>query len=291
MIDPELDRLLRELEAARRAAIARADAALRGDVVPPPRPVRTGRPAPVPARPAEPAVEPQPTPVRSPADLGVTAIPIPTPMPALGPTIAPTAPVDLDAELPPSAPEGLGRPRRSASGPLAAVARPVAALVLTAATVLGGWLLVLEPALGSRPVLVRDEQMSPSLRTGDVALAVAPDGPLGAGAIVAVRADGRRVVTRVIDREDVPADAADDVRAAAGVVVRADGEPLDVTTVVALTDVVGEVGAAVPRVGLPLVLLADPGRAPLGTGVVVLLLGLTAVGVRDLARERRDARQ
>ena len=276
MIDPELDRLLRELDGARRAAIARADAALRGEVPPRPAPAAPPRTVPVASEPAPAAAAPPPTAIPAPSPpprpLGalIQPIPLPDPEPASEPT--------------PAAPS---RAARDGSGPLAGVARTVAALVLTASAVLGGWLLVLEPALGSRPVLVRDESMSPSLRTGDVALAVAPDGPLGAGAIVAVRIDGRRVVTRVIDREAVPSDAGDEARAAAGLVVRADGEPLEVSTVIPLDDVIGEVGAAVPRVGLPLVLLLDPSRAPLGTGVVVVLLGLTVAGVRDLVRERR----
>ena len=170
---------------------------------------------------------------------------------------------------------------------LRSVARPVAALVLTATAVLGGWLLVLEPALGSRPVLVRDEALSPSLRTGDVALAVTPDGPLGAGTIVAVRRDGRVDVTRAIGREEVPVEAGPAARAAAGLLVRADGEPLEVVHVVAPDDVLGEVGAAVPRVGLPVVLLRDPTTSPLGTGVVVVVLALTVVGAVELIRERR----
>ena len=179
----------------------------------------------------------------------------------------------------PAAPRALRR--------LRGLARPIAALVLTAAAVLGGWLLVLEPALGSRPVLVRDEAMSPSLRTGDVALAVRPDGPLGAGTIVAVRRDGLVEVTRAIGREEVPVDAGADARAAAGLLVRADGEPLEVVHVVPLDDVLGEVGAAVPRVGLPVVLLRDPTTSPLGTGVVVVVLALTGIGTVELARERR----
>ncbi len=240
MIDPEFDRLLRDLETARGAALDRADPALRGD-------------APTPA--------PKPPPWRT--------IDLP-----------PTAPVPPAIHRAPSAPA-------PAVSWLRGVARPVAALVLTAAAVLGGWLLVLEPALGSSPVLVRDESMSPSLRIGDVALAVEPDGPLGAGAIVAARVDGRTVVTRVIGREDVPPDAGTEARAAAGLVVRADGEPLEVSAVVPLDDVIGEVGAAVPRVGLPVVLLRDPGTAPLGTLLVLVMLAVTAVGVVELARERR----
>jgi hypothetical protein len=285
-VDPELDRLLHALEAARRAALGRVEAALRGDA--PPSPVaRTpaGR-APGPSAPAEPVAAP--------------AVSAPAPAPAPAPTPVPLGsrpPIDLDAvarrwdprPAEPSTIPGADRPRVMAL--VTAVARPVAALVLTAAVVLGGWLGLLEPALGSRPVLVRDEAMSPSLRTGDVALAVDPDGPLGAGAIVAARLDGRTVVTRVIGREDVPVDAGAEARAAADYIVRADGEPLEVTHVVAAADVRGEVGAAVPRVGLPLVLLAHPTRAPLGTLVVVGLLALTGVGAAELARERRGPRQ
>ncbi len=249
MSDPQLDRLLRELDAARGAALARADAALRGRMPSEPR--------------SGPVAVPQAAPVA----------PAAPPVSASGPAPGPAAP--------PS----------PASRWLHTAARPVAALVLTAVAVLGGWLLVLEPALGSRPVLVRDEMMSPSLRTGDVALAVAPDGPLGAGAIVAVRRDDRTVVTRVIGREDVPADAPVEARAAAGLIVRADSEPLEVSAAVPLDDLVGEVGAAVPRVGLPVVLLADPTGSPLGALLVLVLLALTAVGAADLVRERRTARE
>jgi hypothetical protein len=276
-VDPELDRLLRELEAARTAALGRVDAALRGEA------------------PAVPAPGPRPAGAteREPAARSATATPAAAPSVPLGSRPS----IDLDAV----ATRWNPRPAEQANAPtpdrsrgvtrLVAVARPVAALVLTAAVVLGGWLGLLEPALGSRPVLVRDEAMSPSLRTGDVALAVDPDGPLGAGAIVAARLDGRTVVTRVIGREDVPVDAGTEARAAAAYIVRADGEPLEVTHVVAPADVRGEVGAAVPRVGLPLVLLADPTRAPLGTLVVVGLLALTGIGAAELARERRGPRQ
>ena len=285
-VDPELDRLLHELEAARRAALGRVEAALRGDV----------RPAPAARTPAAPTPEPSAPPEPVPAPVGSAPAPAPVPAPTPVP-LGSRPPIDLDAVAPRWNPPA----SQSASTPVAdrprvvalvtAVARPAAALLLTAALVLGGWLGLLEPALGSRPVLVRDEAMSPSLRTGDVALAVAPDGPLGAGAIVAARLDGRTVVTRVIGREGVPADAGAEARAAAGYVVRADGEPLEVTHVVAAADVRGEVGAAVPRVGLPLVLLAHPTRAPLGTLVVVGLLALTGVGAAELARERRGPRQ
>ena len=236
--DPDFDGLLRRLDEARGAALARADAALRGDV------------------------------------------------PVDGPSPAATPPGGRPSR-PSIGPHGASRPPSPVLQALRAVARPVAALVLTAAAVLGGWLLVLEPALGSRPVLVRDESMSPSLRTGDVALAVAPDGPLGAGTIVAARIEGRTVVTRVIGREEVPVDAGTAARAAAGLIVRADAEPLEVSTPVPLDDLVGEVGAAVPRVGLPVVLLRDPGTAPVGTLVVVALLALTVLGAAELARERR----
>ncbi len=215
------------------------------------------------------------------------------PAPAVGrtPPDSPEPPARTtrsESPTPTSAPVSSGPARPSR---LAALARPVAALVLTAAAVLGAWLLVLEPALGSRPVLVRDEAMSPSLRTGDVALAVDPDGPLGEGAIVAVRRDGRATVTRVIGREDVPVTADPEARAAAGYVVRADGEPLEVSHVVPVADVLGEVGAAVPRVGLALVLLRDPSSSPGGALVVLALLALTVVGARDIARERRGPRE
>lgn len=215
------------------------------------------------------------------------------PAPSVGrtPPESPTPPARIARSAPPTRTPGPASPGPARPGPLAAVARPVAALVLTAAAVLGVWLLVLEPALGSRPVLVRDEAMSPSLRTGDVALAVDPDGPLGAGAIVAVRRDGRAIVTRVIGSEEVPVTADPEARAAAGYVVRADGEPLEVSHVVPAADVLGEVGAAVPRVGLPLVLLRDPASSPAGTLVVLALLVLTLVGARDLARERRGPRE
>ncbi len=207
------------------------------------------------------------------------------------PAIDPARPAPSVPQAPPTPTPAPASPGPARPGRLAALTRPVAALVLTAAAVLGAWLLVLEPALGSRPVLVRDEAMSPSLRTGDVALAVDPDGPLGEGAIVAVRRDGRATVTRVIGREDVPVTADPEARAAAGYVVRADGEPLEVSHVVPVADVLGEVGAAVPRVGLPLVLLRDPSSSPAGTLVVLALLALTVVGARDIARERRGPRE
>lgn len=265
--DPDFDRLLRRLEDARGEALARADAALRGDA---------------PTGPQVPPRDAAPPPTDAPADTPVRPEAPAAPPPWRTIELPPTAPSSL-----PTVPARRDRPVSPALRALRGIARPVAALVLTATAVLGGWLLVLEPALGSRPVLVRDEAMSPSLRTGDVALAVAPEGPLGAGTIVAVRLDGRTAVTRVIGREEVPVEAGTAARAAAGLVVRADGEPLEVSTVVPLDDVVGEVGAAVPRVGLPVVLLRDPGTAPVGTLVVVALLGLSGLGVVELARERR----
>jgi hypothetical protein len=169
---------------------------------------------------------------------------------------------------------------------LRGLARPVSTVIVTTTLVLCGWLLVLEPALGSRPVLVRDDSMSPTLRVGDVAFAEEAEGSLASGTIVAVRRDGRVDVTRLIDREQVPPGSDPATRAAAPLVVRDDAEGLDVRAVVARDDLNGVIGAAVPRVGLPVVWLRSPTTAPLGTLAVLFLLGVTALGVVDGIRER-----
>jgi len=183
----------------------------------------------------------------------------------------------------PASPTGVAR--------LRGLARPVSTVVLTTTFVLLGWLLVLEPALGSRPVLVMDDGMSPALRVGDVAFAEDPSGPLVSGAIVAVRIDGRVDVTRLIDREQVPPGASAETRADAPLVVRDDAEGLEVRVIVARDEMVGVIGAAVPRVGLPVVWLRSPTSAPLGTLFVLLLLGVTAVGATDALRERTARRR
>jgi hypothetical protein len=192
-------------------------------------------------------------------------------------TSAPASPVA------PASPTGVAR--------LRGLARPVSTVVLTTTFVLLGWLLVLEPALGSRPVLVMDDGMSPALRVGDVAFAEDPSGPLVSGAIVAVRIDGRVDVTRLIDREQVPPGASAETRADAPLVVRDDAEGLEVRVIVARDEMVGVIGAAVPRVGLPVVWLRSPTSAPLGTLFVLLLLGVTAVGATDALRERTARRR
>lgn len=170
---------------------------------------------------------------------------------------------------------------------LRATARPFGTVVATVTVVLLAWLLVLEPLLGSTPVLIRDDGMSPSLRIGDVAFAEDPVGQLASGAIVAVRVDGRVRVSRLIDRE-VPADTpASGAREAVRLVLRDDGEELSERTVVDADALVGVIGAAVPRVGLPAVWLRAPLSAPLGAAVTIVLLGVTVVGLRDAQQERR----
>jgi hypothetical protein len=199
---------------------------------------------------------------------------------AVSPAPFPSAPASPVA---PASPTGVAR--------LRGLARPVSTVVLTTTFVLLGWLLVLEPALGSRPVLVMDDGMSPALRVGDVAFAEDPSGPLVSGAIVAVRIDGRVDVTRLIDREQVPPGASAETRADAPLVVRDDAEGLEVRVIVARDEMVGVIGAAVPRVGLPVVWLRSPTSAPLGTLFVLLLLGVTAVGATDALRERTARRR
>jgi hypothetical protein len=184
---------------------------------------------------------------------------------------------------PPSVPLGV-RLRRAA--------RPVASVVVTMTLVLSGWLLVLEPLLGSLPVVITDDGMSPALRIGDVAFVEAPPGPLGTGAIVAVRRDGRIDVSRLIDREPVAGGTGADVPAAAPLVLRDDEEDVSVRVVVESDQLLGVIGAAVPRVGLPVVWLRSPTTAPLGTVLVLLVLAVTVLGLTDGARawwRRRSA--
>jgi hypothetical protein len=204
-----------------------------------------------------------------------------------GPDVAvPTAAVP-DVAVP-VAPSGLEVPRTAdlVMARLRAAARPVSTVVLTTTLVLAAWLLVLEPALGSRPVLVLDDGMSPALRIGDVAFAEEPTGPLVSGSIVAVRIDGRVEVSRLIDRGPAPTGPSTDGRAGAPLVVRDDADGLEVRDTVARDELIGVIGAAVPRVGLPVVWLRSPSTAPLGTLAVLLLLGVSAVGVLDTVRER-----
>lgn len=170
---------------------------------------------------------------------------------------------------------------------LRAAARPVATVVATVTVVLVAWLMVLEPLLGSTPVLVRDDDMSPSLRIGDVAFAEDPASQLTSGAIVAVRVDGRVRVSRLIDREFATETSATGAREAVRLVLRDDGEELSERTVVDADALVGVIGAAVPRVGLPAVWLRAPLSAPLGAAVTLALLGVTVVGLRDAQQERR----
>jgi hypothetical protein len=186
------------------------------------------------------------------------------------------------------APSGPEEPRTAepVMARLRAAARPVSTVVLTTTLVLAAWLLVLEPALGSRPVLVLDDGMSPALRIGDVAFAEEPAGPLVSGSIVAVRIDGRVAVSRLIDRGPVPTDSSTEGRADAPLVVRDDADGLEIRDTVARDELIGVIGAAVPRVGLPVVWLRSPSTAPLGTLAVILLLGVSAVGVLDTVRER-----
>jgi hypothetical protein len=168
---------------------------------------------------------------------------------------------------------------------LRAFARPVATVLVTTTLVLSAWLLVLEPALGARPVLVMDDGMSPTLRIGDVAFAEDLSRPLSSGAIVAVRIDGAIDVSRLIAREPALAPASEDA-----LVVRDDAEGLEVRRVVPADRLIGVIGAAVPRVGLPVVWLRAPATAPLGTAVVVLLIVVSALGVSDALRERAARR-
>jgi hypothetical protein len=208
---------------------------------------------------------------------------------------APAATAGMTAALEPS----LGAAPPAAVEPAAqrvvvrlrGLARPVSTVVVTTTLVLLGWLLVLEPALGSRPVLVMDDGMSPALRIGDVAFAEEPVGPLASGAIVAVRSDGRVEVTRLIDREPVPAGASAEARADAPLVVRDDAAGLEVRVVVPRDALIGVIGAAVPRVGLPAVWLRSPTTAPLGTLLVLLVLWVSAIGIADGARERAERRR
>jgi len=201
-------------------------------------------------------------------------------------------PVPMEAAaVEPAAPPLTDTPRPAIAARLRDLARPVSTVVVTTTLVLCGWLLVLEPALGSRPVLVMDDGMSPALRVGDVAFAEGPSGPLVSGAIVAVRIDGRVGVSRLIDREQVPAGSDAEVRAAAPLVIRDDAEGLEVRAVIPRDALIGVIGAAVPRVGLPVVWLRSPTTAPLGTLMVLLLAGVTVVGVVDGARERAARRR
>lgn len=208
---------------------------------------------------------------------------VPAPMPAVAEVLEPP--------LGAAAPAAVGPEARTVVARLRGLARPVSTVVVTTTLVLLGWLLVLEPALGSRPVLVMDDGMSPALRTGDVAFAEGPAGPLASGAIVAVRIDGRLDITRLIDRGPVPSGSGPEARADAPLVVRDDAEGLEVQVVIPRDALVGVIGAAVPRVGLPVVWLRSPTTAPLGTLVVLLVLALSAVGVADGARERAERRR
>lgn len=204
----------------------------------------------------------------------------------------PSEPVQMEAAADePAAPPLTDTPRPAIAARLRDLARPVSTVVVTTTLVLCGWLLVLEPALGSRPVLVMDDGMSPALRVGDVAFAEGPSGPLVSGAIVAVRIDGRVGVSRLIDREQVPAGSDAEVRAAAPLVIRDDAEGLEVRAVIPRDALIGVIGAAVPRVGLPVVWLRSPTTAPLGTLMVLLLAGVTVLGVVDGARERAARRR
>jgi hypothetical protein len=194
---------------------------------------------------------------------------------------------DLTPPVPPAAEAGPGRVVAAALQRSRSLARPVATVVTTVTVVLLAWLLVLEPLLGSRPVLVRDDGMSPSLRTGDVAFAEDPAGELTPGTIVAVRVDGRVRVSRLIDRELPPDAPAGEVRTAIRLVLRDDAQGLEDRTVVDADALVGVVGAAVPRVGLPAVWLRAPTSAPLGAALTLALLAVTALGLRDARQERR----
>ena len=219
--------------------------------------------------------------------------PVQTTQPAeLAEPAEPSEPVRMEAAADePAAPPLTDAPRPAISARLRDLARPVSTVVVTTTLVLCGWLLVLEPALGSRPVLVMDDGMSPALRVGDVAFAEGPSGPLVSGAIVAVRIDGRVGVSRLIDREQVPAGSDAEVRAAAPLVIRDDAEGLEVRAVIPRDALIGVIGAAVPRVGLPVVWLRSPTTAPLGTLMVLLLAGVTVLGVVDGARERAARRR
>jgi hypothetical protein len=213
----------------------------------------------------------------------------------LPPTVAPVPVAPVAVPAAPERAEGVRAvPTEGRSGLLARsrrLARPAATVIVTTTLVLCGWLLVLEPALGSRPVLVMDDGMSPALRIGDVAFAEEPSGPLASGAIVAVRLDGRVDVSRLIDRAQAAPGASPEERAAAPLVIRDDAEGLEVRTVVPRDALIGVIGAAVPRVGLPAVWLRAPTTAPLGTLVVLLLLGVTGLGVADGVRERTAVRR
>jgi hypothetical protein len=285
----ELRRILDELGQVSRRASARADELLgiTEDAA------ASEPPAPLVDEPeSEPESEPAPVVAREPEQAPVaTTRPASAPM-TVPPTVAPTlAPrgwrppalrVPTLPAIPPTLVPMLARLRTSA--------RPVATVVTTVALVLGGWLLVLEPALGSSPVLVMDDGMSPALRLGDVAFAEEPTGPLSSGAIVAVRIDGSVEVSRLIDREPVPPGSSAEVRAAASLIVRDDADDLEVREVVAAEDLIGVIGAAVPRVGLPVVWLRSPSTDPLGTFVTLLVLAVTAVGLADARTERRERR-
>jgi hypothetical protein len=198
--------------------------------------------------------------------------------------VAPPVPAPLAQ---PVAQDATGRVVAAALQRSRSLARPVATVVTTVTVVLLAWLLVLEPLLGSRPVLVRDDGMSPSLRTGDVAFAEDPAGELTPGTIVAVRVDGRVRVSRLIDRELPPDAPAGEVRTAIRLVLRDDAQGLEDRTVVDADALVGVVGAAVPRVGLPAVWLRAPTSAPLGAALTLALLAVTALGLRDARQERR----
>jgi len=219
--------------------------------------------------------------------------PAPTPVPTSAPAPAPRQ--RSEAEATPSATPDAA-PGERTTGPvrpqsrLRASARPVASMVSAVVLVLVAWLLVLEPLLGSRPVLVTDDAMVPALRPGDIAFAETPSAPVVPGTIVAVRLDGRRTVTRAIDRAPVPAGATPEERSAAALIVRTDAAPIEQRDTIEAEAFIGVVGAAVPRVGLPLVWLRAPLTHPVGALAVVGLLAVTAVGLGDLRRERRAQR-
>jgi hypothetical protein len=209
------------------------------------------------------------------------------------PAPAVTTQTDLGPPLVPVPGPQSGEPPRGTIGPgrVVAAARSTAVMVLTLVMVLSVWLFVLEPLLGSRAVLVRDGLMEPSLRTGDVAIAARLDGTPAVGDIVAARIDGRVAVTRVVDRRPSAPGATAEQRAAAPLVLLADGQALGTGVEVMREDVIGVVGAAVPRIGLPIAWLRAPTAAPLGTLLVLVVGGFTGVGVRQLIRERQAVRR
>jgi len=270
----EFERILHDLSGAGRGAREWA-----GDLV-----VRAGRledPRPTPPVEAAATVEPvepvEPVEAGEPGRTAETVRPAPS-APPVRTTVESAGDGDVVRNRTPGLERTLG------------AARSTAVVVLTLFVVLGGWLLVLEPLLGSRPVLVSDERMAPSLRAGDVAIADRGDAPVVVGSIVAARVDGRVRVTRVVDRVPAAPDASDEERAAVPLILLADGDPIGTGVEVERDDVIGVVGSAVPRIGLPFVWLRSPTTAPVGTLVVLVVMGLTGIGLRELVLERRERR-